>query len=131
MEKEKVIKSEGSITRTYTYYLCDRSKDRVCKNPYVREDSLMTQLAGIIDQVEVDKIGARHLIEKEVTRFNKLNAQVLGTKEKTKASDMDIKRYAKYLLEEGSIEEKRKLLEHLNGELVMKDKKIKLPEQLN
>jgi len=126
MEKEKSIKSEGGVIRTYVYYACGRSKDKRCKNLYVREDNLMEQLAGIIDQVEIDKIGAKHLIQKEVTRFNKLNANVLGTNEKAKVSDMDIKQYAKYLLEEGSVEEKRALLENLSGALVMKDKKISL-----
>jgi len=126
LEKEKSIKSEGGVMRTYVYYACGRSKDRRCKNLYIREDNLMEQLAGIIDQVEIDKIGAKSLIQKEVARYNKLNANVLGTKEKAKTSDMDIRRYAKYLLEEGSIEEKRELLEYLSGSLVMNDKKITL-----
>ncbi|MDO8561929.1 MAG: hypothetical protein Q7S05_03825 [bacterium] len=39
---------------------------------------------------------------------------------------MDIKKYAKYLLEEGSMEEKRELLTHLRGKLVINDKKITL-----
>ncbi len=124
LEKEKIIKSENNITRTYTYYACNRAQDRKCKNLYVREDNLMEQLAGIIDEIEIDKIGAKHLIEKEVSRYNKLNAKVLGSKDKAKASDMDIRRYAKYLLEEGSTEEKRELLEHLRGKLVMLDKKV-------
>ncbi len=126
LEKEKAIKSEGGILRTYTYYACSRVNDRRCKNLYVREDELMRQLAGIIDQVEIDKIGAKHLIDKEVARFNKLNASVLGIKEKAKTKDMDIRRYAKYLLEEGSIEEKRELLEYLRGRLVMSNKIIAL-----
>jgi hypothetical protein len=124
--KEKTIKNEGGIIRTYIYYACSRANDRRCKNPYVREDHLMEQLAGIIDQVEIDKIGAKHLIEKEVARFNKLNANVLGTKGKVRTKDMDVRRYAKYLLEEGSVEERRELLEHLSGTLVMKAKRINL-----
>jgi hypothetical protein len=74
--------------------------------------------------VDIDEIGARHLIEKEVARFNKLSSSVLGSKEKQKISEIDIKRYAKYLLEEGTMEEKRELLAHLQGKLVLKDKKI-------
>ncbi|MDR3547750.1 MAG: recombinase family protein [Candidatus Pacebacteria bacterium] len=125
MEVDKLIKSEG-IKRTYTYYVCSRAKDRACKNPYIREDNLMMQLGEIIDKIEIDKIGAKHLIEKEVARFNKLNANVIGGKDKAKVKEMDIKRYAKYLLEEGSVEEKRELLEHLRGKLIMNDKKIEL-----
>jgi len=126
-EKEKLIKGTGE-TKLYRYYACGRSKDRHCKSLYVREDALMEQLVGIIDEVEIDQLGARHLIDKEITRFNKLRKTVLGVKEKDTAVAMDIKRYAKYLLEEGTTEEKRELLGQLRGKLVMKDKKITLAE---
>lgn len=81
-------------------------------------------MSEIIDGIEIDRLGARHLIDKEVARFNKLRSQVLGVKEKEKALEMDVKRYAKYLLEEGTIEEKRQLLEQLRGKLVLKERKI-------
>lgn len=125
LEKEKIVKTTNEI-RTYRYYVCSRAKDRRCKNPYVREDHLMTELTAIIDQIEISKIGAKHLIEKEVARFNKLRSQVLGVKEKQKMQEMDVRRYAKYLLEEGTTEEKRQLLEHVQGNLIMKNKAIAL-----
>ena len=124
-EKEKLIKGTGE-TKVYRYYACSRSKDRHCKSLYVREDALMEQLVGLIDEVEIDQLGARHLIDKEVARFNKLRSQVLGVKEKEKVCDMDVRRYAKYLFEEGTIEEKRELLEQLRGKLVLKEKKLTL-----
>jgi hypothetical protein len=37
---------------------------------------------------------------------------------------MDVKRYVKYLLEEGSIDEKRELLEQLRGKLILKEKAV-------
>lgn len=74
----------------------------------------------------MDKIGARHLIDKEVARFNKLQSRVLGGKEEEKVRDIDVRRYAKYLLEEGSTEEKRELLGQLHDKIVLKDKKISL-----
>ena len=43
--------------------------------------------------------------------------------------EMDIRRYAKYLLENGSIEEKRELLGHLRKRIVMKDRTIILAEE--
>ncbi len=125
IEKEKFIKGTGE-TRIYRYYGCGKSKDRHCKNIYIREDALMEQLANIVDQVEIDQIGARHLIDKEITRFNKLRSKVLGSKEKEKASGMDVRRYAKYLLEEGTTEEKRELLGQLKGQLVLKNKRVEL-----
>lgn len=122
VEKEKMNQSTGE-TRIYRYYVCCKSKDRHCKNLYLREDALMKQLGNIIEQIDINQIGARHLIEKEVARFNKLQARVLGKKEKEKTRDVDVRRYAKYLLEEGTLEEKRTLLEHLRGKLILRAKK--------
>lgn len=123
LEKEKIVKTTGE-TKLYRYYVCSRAKDRSCKNPYLREDTLMEQLVAIIDQIEIDKIGARSLIDKEMARFNKLRSQVLGLKEKQKTTEMDVRHYAKYLLEEGSVDEKRKLLEQLQGKLTLKNKVV-------
>ncbi len=124
-EKEKLVKSEG-VTRMYRYYACDHSRNRRCKSRYIREDSVMIQMAEIIDEIELDKIGARHLIDREIGRYNKLRKKVLGSTEKDTAAAMDIKKYAKYLLEEGTMEEKRELLEQLKGKLVLKNRKLVL-----
>lgn len=79
-----------------------------------------------MDQLDIDELGAKHLIEREIARYNKLRKTVLGSKEKDNAAAMDVKRYAKYLLEEGSTDEKRELLSHLRGKLMVDDKRIAL-----
>lgn len=43
-----------------------------------------------------------------------------------KEKGVDIRMYAKYLLKEGTIYEKRELLENLKNRLVVNDKKIEL-----
>jgi site-specific DNA recombinase len=125
-EKSKTLK-DGS-TNWYIYYSCTKSRDKSCKNPFIREDNLITQLLTIIDQISIDEIGARALIDRDVSRYNKLRAAVDGSKETIKADEMDIKKYAKYLLQEGSPTEKRELFEHLRNRLVMRDKQIFLEE---
>ena len=74
----------------------------------------------------LDEIGARHLIEREVSRYNKLRAEVDGTTDTIEAKEMDIRKYAKYLLKNGSREEKRELLEHLRDRLILNDRVIAL-----
>ncbi len=39
-------------------------------------------------------------------------------REKVKTNEMDVRRYAKYLLENGSLSEKRELLVHLKGKII-------------
>ncbi len=128
-EKSKNI-SDGTV-HWYIYYTCTRYNDKECKNLYLREDSLILQLGKIIDNIEIDELGARHLIEAEVERYNRLRSAMLGVNEKDQAEKMDVRRYAKYLLEEGSIEQKRQLLEHLQGKILIKDKKIYLDTGAN
>lgn len=124
LEKEKFIKCEGRV-KLYTYYSCTGAKDRLCKNTYIREDSLIEQLCAIVDDLEIDELGARQLLEKEVERYNKLRKS-MGAKDKDSADAMDLKKYAKYLLAEGTMEEKRELLQHLRGKLAINDKKVTL-----
>ncbi len=123
-EKSKNI-SDGSV-HWYIYYSCTKRHDHHCKNPYIREDSLITQLDAIIDQLDINELGARHIIDREVERHNKLRASVLGKKKEDKIDDIDIRTYAKYLLREGTIYEKRELLANLKNKIVIKDKKITL-----
>ncbi len=123
-EKQKGLASGGLAF--YVYYSCCKSKDRACKNPYIREDRLIEQLLALLGEVSIDEIGARHLIEKEVSRYNKLRTAMRDGSEKVKADEMDIRRYAKYLLENGTLPEKRELLSHLKGRIVLKDRKIAL-----
>ncbi len=126
MEKSKNI-SDGSV-HTYIYYSCTRHKDHNCTNPYIREDQLLIQLEEIIDKLDINQLGARHIIDREIERHNKLRSNVLGIKDerKVKEKEIDIKAYAKYLLKEGTVYEKRELLEQLKNKIILDDKKISL-----
>jgi DNA invertase Pin-like site-specific DNA recombinase len=123
-EKQKGL-ADGGLA-FYIYYSCCKSKDRECKNPYIREDRLIEQLLGLLGEVSIDEIGARHLIEREVSRYNKLRMAMQDKSEKVKADEMDVRKYAKYLLENGSLPEKRELLGHLKGRIILKDRRIAL-----
>ncbi len=123
-EKTKNI-TDGSV-HTYIYYSCTGHKDKECKNPYIREDNLIEELFKLIDEVNIDEIGARHIIDREIVKYNKLRANVLGIKEKTQKPDVDVRSYAKHMLQEGTVYEKRELLENLRSRIILKDRKISL-----
>jgi site-specific DNA recombinase len=125
-EKSKALK-DGS-TNCYIYYSCTKSRDKSCKNPFIREDHLITQLLAIIDQISIDEIGARNLIEREVARYNTLRAEVEGVEERIQAKEMDFRKYAKYLLKNGSRVEQRELLEHLKDRLILNDRQVTLAD---
>ena len=108
-EKYKQLK-DGTVAK-YIYYGCGRSKDRHCKNPYLREDELTEQLIKIMDKININGVGIQIKFEEELKRFNKFQRGVLGfSKTGNKHEDIDLKTYAKYILREGTNEEKRELM---------------------
>lgn len=124
-EKFKKL-SNGSIVR-YVYYHCSRGIwDAECKEPYVREEELITQLLAILDKVDIDKIGLKEKLQFEMERFQKFTKSILGQDGymQTEISQVNIRNYAKYVLTEGSRDEKRELLSCLKSELKLKDKRI-------
>ena len=124
-EKWKQLKGGGS--NRYIYYSCSRARDRNCKNKYIREEDLITELLKILDQVNLNELGMRQRLEDEIARFNIFQRSVLGTKDKAQArNDMDIRNYAKYILKEGTVNEKRELLVNLRSRIVYKDKTLTL-----
>lgn len=125
-EKWKQLKDGTSAH--YIYYGCCRSKDRNCKNKYIREEELIDELLKIIDQVNINELGIRAKLEDEIRRFNKLQKIVNSQTGKAlvEENDVNIRQYAKYLLKEGSVSDKRELLANLRSRLNYKDKKITL-----
>ena len=128
-EKWKALKDGTSAH--YIYYGCSRAKDRNCKNKYIREEELIEELLKIIDKVNINELGMRQKLEDEIRRFNKLQKIVNGRTGQAlvEENDVNIRQYAKYLLKEGSVSDKRELLANLRSRLNYKDKKITLIEE--
>jgi DNA invertase Pin-like site-specific DNA recombinase len=129
-EKYKRLK-DGTMAR-YVYYGCNRSRNLHCKGGYMREEELINQLVKLIDELDVDELGIREKFEDEIRRLRKFQLGVLGIKAAAKADiNVDLKNYAKYLLSEGSIIEKRELLANLKTRLVIKKKVVQLEKTNN
>lgn len=124
-EKWKQL-AKGGANR-YIYYSCSRARDRNCKNMYIREEDLITELLKILDKVNINELGMRQKLEEEIARFNIFQRSVLGAKEKIQTNkETDIRNYAKYILKEGTTVEKRELLANLRSRIVYKDKTLTL-----
>ncbi len=127
-EKWKLLKNGTS--QKYIYYGCSRARDRNCKNKYIREEELIDELLKIMDKVSLNELGMRMKLEEEIKRYNVL--QRLATKSVKKQTidetEINTREYAKYLLREGSVSEKRELLANLRSRLCYKDKKISFIE---
>lgn len=123
---EKFKKLKGGGVNRHVYYRCTRGKGVECKNAPINEADLIEELAKLLDTVDVDEIGMKEKIREEISRYNKFRTGVLGMKTKERSTDVDVRDYAKYLLREGTIAEKRELLSCLRSKLVLRDKRITL-----
>lgn len=125
-EKYKQLK-DGTMAK-YVYYGCSRGRDRNCKNLYIREDELIEQLFKIMDQVDINELGMRQKLDEEIKRYNKFQSIVLGGSgnHDPKEAEVNIRKYVKYLLKEGTLNEKRDLLGNLRSKLIYKNKTVYL-----
>jgi hypothetical protein len=128
--EEKYKRLKDGTTNRYVYYGCSRAKDRNCKNKYIREEELIAELLKILDKVSISELGMRQKLEDEIARFNIFQRSVLGSAGKAKnREDIDIKNYAKYILKEGTVSEKRELLGNLKSKIYYRDKSLTLLER--
>jgi DNA invertase Pin-like site-specific DNA recombinase len=124
-EKYKQLK-DGTVAK-YIYYGCGRSRDRHCKNLYLREEELTEQFAKLMERIDLNETGVKLKFEEELKRYNKFHRSVLGVSSSSeKNHEIDLRDYAKYVLREGSNEEKRELMGCFKSSLRIKDKQVHL-----
>ena len=92
----------------------------------VSEDDLIEQLKTLIDDIDIQTVPMKERAVEEVKRIKAFEQMLLDTKSIIIIKDIDIRNYAKFILQEGKIEEKRELLRCLKGEIILKSKKIHL-----
>jgi hypothetical protein len=111
---------DGTVTK-YIYYSCARSRYRNCKNQYIREEDLIIEMLKILDKVNINELGMRQKLEEEIARFNIFQRSVLGSTDKVgNRKDTDIRNYAKYILKEDAVTEKRELSTNLRSKIMYK-----------
>ena len=127
--EEKYKQLKDGTTARYVYYGCTRGKDRNCKAGYMREEDLMEQLIKVMDQIDINEIGVQYKFEEEVARFAKFQRSFFENKEAKAEKQIDLRGYAKYLLKEGSVIEKRELLSCIKSRLILTQKVITLEQK--
>lgn len=125
-EKKKRLK-DGSMKR-YVYYGCCKRWLTGCKEPYIREEELLSQLCKMIDKVDIDELAAVERIKQEIDRLTKMISSLGGHAATAKVAealpDIDVYACAKYILKEGTRDEKRDLLLHIKTEFKITNSQI-------
>ncbi len=124
---EKFRKLENGGTNRHVYYFCTKSQDLNCTNHYIKEESLIKELSDLMGRIDLDELGIKERIEHEIERYNRFRKGVLGMANNQKLNtDLNARNYAKYILREGSLMEKRELLSCLKSKLTLRDGHIGL-----
>jgi DNA invertase Pin-like site-specific DNA recombinase len=123
-EKHKKL-ADGSI-RKYVYYGCTHALNTSCKNTYIREEELVTQLLEIIDKIDINQVGIKSKLELEIQKYSNFRSKVLGISEEERIiqSKLDLRGYMKHILEKGAMEEKRELMQSFTSKLILINKRV-------
>lgn len=124
--EEKFKQNKNGLPHHYIYYGCTRHNDKFCKNTYLREEDLVLQLIEIVDKIDINQVGIKARLEKEIAKYGDFRSKVLGLsdEEKIKQTKLDLRSYMKYILEKGSIEEKRELMQSFTSKLILINKRV-------
>lgn len=123
-EKYKKLKS-GKIN-AHVYYGCTKAKDKNCKCGYINEEDLIPQLQKLLESAQLNETDILKRIKSEVTRYKRFSRFLLGEQVKMLADDINAKEYVKFLLKDGSIEEKREILGCFSSPILLKNKVVSL-----
>ncbi len=126
--EEKFKDKKDGSRKKYIYYGCTRFYDKNCKNIYLREEDLITQLTEILDKIDINKVGIKQKLEKELGRYGDFRNKVIGMTdtERIKQSQLDLRSYMKYILEKGTLEEKQELMQSFTSRLILINKRVAL-----
>jgi len=125
--EDKYKKLANGGVAHYVYYGCNRSRNLQCKEGYIREEEVIKQLVAVIEKLEMDEGIIKKKFDEEYKRMAKFQKSFLSAYDNTTIEkDFDAKRYAKHVLNQGTIEEKRELLSCLKSKLILKEKTLHL-----
>lgn len=123
---EKFKKQKNGNVHRYVYYKCTRIKDSNCKCGFINENDLINQLQDLMDDLDIKTVPMKEKITNELRRFKKFEQMLLGNRTSVAVKDIDIRNYAKFILQEGGVEEKRDFLRCLKSDIFLSKKAVSL-----
>lgn len=123
---EKFKHQKNGNVHRYVYYKCTRIRNQSCPCGFINEEDLLEQLKSLIDDLDIQTVPMREKITAEVKIFKLFQQTLLGVKTQIAVKDIDIRNYVKFILQEGSQDEKRNFLSCLKTKITLCNKRISL-----
>jgi len=118
--EQKTRHYQNGNSPTFTYYHCSRQVVRDCKEPFAREQDIADELSlmcnGLITDLTKIEPGLRDAIDK----FTKM----MKVTHETYSSTEMIGGYIKYVLRDGTLFEKTRLIRNLDVKLALHNRKL-------
>lgn len=122
IEKYKTL-STGE-RKKYVYYMCAKYTRHRCKQRPVNEDELLPQLISMMDGVNIDKFRLKSEYEYQVKRLYTVTKQLSNKSQTEVKENFDVRSQMKYVIQNGTPEERKRLLKNLGSNILLKDKEI-------
>ena len=114
--------------RSYVYYHCSKHHDHHCPNAMIREDALIVQLIEVLDDIDINTVSVSDSLKEEIRRYNLFQSQLLkkDSRDVVSAKQINLREYMKYIIANGSKDEKREILGMIQADIILKDKKVSI-----
>lgn len=126
--EEKVKRLRDGTVKRYVYYHCTKQLGQPCRASFLREEQLVEQLIGIVDKIDLDELGTTEIVRAEMEKLQHLLAVVSKLDSNQQNTfimpKLDVRACARLILQEGSKDDKRKLLEQLKSRIILKDDRL-------
>ena len=113
----------GGVNR-HVYYRCTKSKDRKCTNQAINEDDLLKEFQKMATTLELNEVQLSEKLNLEIKKFKKLQAMFLGKENTAEIQKVDLRNYLKFVLKDGTILERRSVLDCIKSNLVLKNRVV-------
>ena len=92
----------------------------------IREDALILQLLEMLDDIDINTISVWDSLREEIRRYNLFQSQLLkkDSRDVVSAKQINLREYMKYMISNGSKDEKREILGMIQADIILKDKKV-------
>ncbi len=118
---EEKFKSRLDGTKTrFVYYHCSRQVKLNCKEPYAREQDIVDELSSMCNELITDLGAVEPGLREAIDKFTRM----MKVTHETYSSTEMIGGYIKYVLRDGTLFEKTRLVRNLGVSLTLHDRKI-------
>ena len=118
--EQKTRHYKNGNTPIFTYYHCSRQVKRDCKEPFAREQDIADELSLMCNELITDLTLLEPGLRDAIDKFTKM---MKVTHETYSPTEM-IGGYIKYVLREGTLFEKTRLVRNLDVKLALHDRKL-------